>query len=76
MSGVTEPPIRYDVTLTIAREGSCGPDPAEFAVATERAASSRNATVVSAHTWEKIISIVTVEAPDQSSAVTRSGRPA
>jgi hypothetical protein len=50
-------------------ESGYGRDPYEFAVAAERAASSRNASVMSAHTWEKIISIVTVEAADWSSAV-------
>src|ERR1039457_7647478 len=74
-TGLTVPvmtglPIRSDVTVTVARDGNCGPGPAEFSVAAERAASSRNATVMSAHTWEKIISMVTVEAPDQPSAVT------
>jgi hypothetical protein len=34
-----------------------------------RAAASRDANVLSAHTREKIISVVTVETPDQSSAV-------
>ena len=67
--GMTESPIRYDVTVTVARDSGYGPDPSEFAVAAERAASSRNAHVMSAHTCEKTISIVTVEAPDQSSAV-------
>lgn len=66
---MTEGPFRYDVTVTVATDGGCGPDPAEFAVAAERAASSRNASVMSAHTWEKIISVVTVQAPDRSSAV-------
>jgi len=70
VSGMTEPPIRYDVTVPVAWDDGCGPDPAEFAVAAERAASCRNASVMSAHTWEKIISIVAVEAPDRSSAVT------
>ena len=69
VSGMTELPIRYDVTVTVAGDGGCGPDPSGFAVAAGRAASSRNASVMSAHTWEKIISIVTVEAPDRSSAV-------
>lgn len=66
---MTALPIRYDVTVTVARDGGCGPDPFGFAVAAERAASGRNASVISAHTWEKIISVVTVEAPDWSSAV-------
>jgi hypothetical protein len=66
---MAEPPIRYDVTVTVATDGGCGPDPSEFAVAAGQAASSRNATVLSAHMWEKIISVVTVEAPDRSPAV-------
>jgi hypothetical protein len=69
VSGMTELPTRYDVAVTVARDGGCGPDPSEFAVAAERAALRRNATVMSAHTWEKIISVVTVGAPDRSSAV-------
>jgi hypothetical protein len=60
---------RYDVTVTITKGGGNRPDPAEFAVAAEQAASSRAAAVMSAHTAEKIISIVTVEAADQPSAV-------
>jgi hypothetical protein len=67
VSAMTEGPVRYDVTVTITTDGGCGPDPSEFAA--ERAASSRNASVMSAHTREKIISVVTVEAPDRSSAV-------
>jgi hypothetical protein len=41
------------------------PDPAEFAVAAGQAASSRAASVVSAHTAEQIISIVTVRTSDR-----------
>ena len=44
-------------------------DPAEFAVAAEQAASSGAASVVSAHTPGQIISVVTVETADRSSAV-------
>jgi len=69
VSGMTEPPISYDVTVTVATDGGCGPDPAEFAVAAGQAAASRNATVMTAHTWEKTISVVTAQAPDRSSAV-------
>jgi hypothetical protein len=64
-----EPPSRYDVTVTVARDGGYLPDPAEFAVAAEQAASDRAASVVSAHTAEQIISVVTVETSDRSSAV-------
>jgi len=59
---------RYDVTVTVARDGYL-PDPAEFAVAAEQAASSRAASVVSAHTAEQIIGVVTVRTSDRSSAV-------
>ena len=45
------------------------PDPATFAAAASQAASSRNASVVSAHTAEEIICVVSVAAPDRPSAV-------
>jgi hypothetical protein len=67
--GMNEPPLRYKVTVTVARDGGYLPDPAEFAVAAERAASSRNASVVSAHTAGQIISVVTVETANRSAAV-------
>ena len=66
---MNEPPIRYDVTVTVTRDGGYLPDPAEFAVAAEQAASSRAASVVSAHTAGQIISVVTVETSDRSAAV-------
>ena len=66
---MNEPPDRYDVTVTVARDGGYLPDPAEFAVAAGQALSSRAASVVSAHTAEQIITVVTVEAADRSSAV-------
>ena len=64
-----EPPRRYDVTVTVDRDGGYSPDPAEFAIAAERAASARAASIVSAHTASQILSIVTVLAADQSAAV-------
>jgi hypothetical protein len=69
VSGMTGPPGSYDVTVTVATDGGCAPDPSGFAVAARQAASRRNATVMTAHTWEKIISVVTVQALDRSSAV-------
>ena len=71
VSGMTEPPHRHDVTVTVTRDNGYrpDPDPAEFAVAAEQAVSSRAASVVSAHTAEKIISIVTVGTMDRSAAV-------
>ena len=69
VSDMNEPPNRYDVTVTVARDGGYLPDPAEFAVTAEKAASSRNASVMSAHTAEQIISIVTVQTADRPAAV-------
>jgi hypothetical protein len=67
--GMNEPPGRYDVTVTVARDGGYLPDPAEFAVVAKQAASRRNASVMSAHTAEQIISIVSVQTKDQHAAV-------
>jgi hypothetical protein len=61
VASMTEPPTRYDLTVTVASDGGYLPDPAEFAVAAEQAASSRAASVMSADTAEQIISVVTVE---------------
>ena len=69
MPGVNQPPSRYNVTVTVTRDGGYLPDPAEFAVAAEQAASSRAASVLSAHTARQIISVVTVETADRSAAV-------
>jgi hypothetical protein len=66
--GMNKPPGRYDVTVRVARDGHL-PDPAAFAVAASRAASSRNASVVSAHTAGEIICVVCVAAPGRPSAV-------
>ena len=66
---MTEPPNRYDVTVTVVRDRGSLPDPVEFAVTAEKAASSRVTTVVSAHTAEQIISVVTVHTADRSAAV-------
>ena len=40
---------RYDVTITVDRDGGDHPNPAEFAAAAEQAASARTASIVSAH---------------------------
>ena len=64
--GKTEPPSRYDVTVTVTRDDGYRPDPAEFTVAAEHAASSRAASVMSAHIANKITSIVTVETANRS----------
>src|SRR5437773_11543093 len=69
VQGMTELPRRYDVTITVDRDGGDHPNPAEFAAAAEQAASARAASIVSAHTASQIISTVTVLAPDQPAAV-------
>jgi hypothetical protein len=66
---MAEPPSRYDVTVTVARDDGSLPNPAVFAVAAEQAASARSASIMSVHTAEKVISIVTVQAPDRPAAV-------
>jgi hypothetical protein len=65
-----KPPRRYDVTITIAREGGWLPDPVSFAAAAGRAAWRRSASIVSAHTADTIISVVTVDAPSRYAAAT------
>jgi hypothetical protein len=65
---MTEPPRRYDVTITVDQDGR-HPNPAEFAVAAQQAALARAASIVSAHTAGQIVSIVTVLAADQPTAV-------
>ena len=67
--GMTELPRRYDVTITVDRDGGSSPNQAEFAVAAGQAASARAASIVSAHTASQVISIVTVLAADQPAAV-------
>ena len=64
------PPSRYDVNFRVDRDdGHPFPDPAAFAVAASRAASSLNACIVSAHTAEEIICVVSVAAPDRPLAI-------
>jgi hypothetical protein len=67
--GMNKPPSRYDVTVRVAKNDGHPPDPAAFAVAASRAASSMNASVISAHTAEEIICVVYVAAADRPSAV-------
>jgi hypothetical protein len=65
-----EPPSRYNVIVTVTRDdGGRLPDPVTFAVAADEAAWRRSASVVSTHTIDKIISIVTVYAPDRYAAM-------
>jgi hypothetical protein len=67
--GMDEPPRRYNVTITVARDDGRLPDPASFAVAADRAAWRRSASIVSAYTADQIITVVTVHAPGQYAAL-------
>jgi len=64
-----EPPSRYNVTVTVTNDDGELPDPVAFAVAADEAAWRRSASIVSAHMTDRIISIVTVYAPDRHAAV-------
>lgn len=66
---MAESPSCYDVTITVDRDSDHLPNPAEFAIAAEQAAWDRSASIMSAHSAEKIISIVTVQAVDRPTAV-------
>ena len=63
-----KPPCRYDVTVRVARDDGHPTDPATFAGAASQTASNGNASIVSAHTAEEIICVVSVAAPDRPSA--------
>lgn len=63
---MAEPLSKYDITLTL---GSPLPRPEVFAAAAQQAAVSRDASIMSAHTAGQTVSIVTVAAPDEPSAV-------
>ena len=60
---MTELLRRYDVTITVDRDGDHLPNPAEFAMAAKLVASARAVSVVSAHTR-----------PARSSALFRFGQ--
>ena len=66
--GMNKPPSRYEVIVRVAQGDGHQPDPATFAVAVGKAASSRNASG-SAHTAEEIIRIVCVAAADRPAAI-------
>ena len=67
---MNEPLSRYNVTVTVACDGGSGPDPATFAAAADQAAWRRSASIITAHLADRIISVVTVTAPDRYAAVT------
>ena len=57
---MNEPPRRHDITIRVATGLGRHHDPAAFAVAASRAAAARDASVLSAHTAEEIICVVSV----------------
>ena len=66
---MNEPPRRHDITIRVAKEAARHADPAAFAAAASQAAASRNASILSAHTAEEIICVVSVAAVTGSQAV-------
>ena len=67
--GMDKPPSRYDVTVRVAKDDGHSPDPATFAAAASTAASTRDASIISAHTAEEVICVVCVAALDRPAAV-------
>jgi len=62
-------PRRHDITIRFAKEAGRHADPAAFTAAASQAAANRNASILSAHTAEEIICVVTVAAVTVSQAV-------
>ena len=65
---MNEPPRRHDITIRVAKESDRHTDPAAFAAAASRAAAGRDASILSAHTAEEIICVVTVPAATAAQA--------
>ena len=59
---MNEPPRRHDITIRVATEPGSHPDPAAFAITASQAAAARDASILSAHTAEEIICVVSVPA--------------
>ena len=57
---MNEPPRRNDITIRVAKQAGRHTDPAAFAAAASQAAASRDASILSAHTAEEIICVVSV----------------
>ena len=66
---MNEPPRRHDITIRVAKEAGRHTDPAAFAAAASRAAAGRDASILSAHTAEEIICVVSVPAATGPQAV-------
>ena len=59
---MNEPPRRGDITIRVAKQAGRHPDPAAFAAAASQAAAGRDASILSAHTVNEIICVVSVAA--------------
>jgi len=57
---MNEPPRRHDITIRVAREAGRHADPAAFTAGASQAAAGRDASILSAHTAEEIICVVSV----------------
>jgi len=66
---MTDPPRRHDITIRVAKEAGRHTDPAAFAAAASLAAAGRDASILSAHTAEEIICVVSVAAVTGPQAV-------
>ena len=66
---MNEPPRRHDITIRVAKEAGRHTDPAAFAAAASQAAAGRQASILSAHTAEEIICVVSVAAATGPQAV-------
>src|ERR1700749_3394189 len=64
-----EPPRRHDITIRVAKEAGRHTDPATFAAAASKAAAGRDAGILSAHTPDEIICVVSVPAATGPHAV-------
>jgi hypothetical protein len=65
---MTEPPSRYEITITVDHGGMPIRGLAEFATAASQAASRRSASIMWAYTARQIVSVVTVYASDRLAA--------
>jgi hypothetical protein len=51
---------QHDITIRVAKQAGRHPDPAAFAAAASQAAAGRDASILSAHTANEIICVVSV----------------
>ena len=64
---MNKPPGRHDITIQVAKQAGRHPDPAAFAAS--QAAAGCDASILSAHTAEEIICVVSVAAATGPHAV-------